>query len=141
MEITMNFGLVNWIPVLGATIAAFVLGGIWYSPMVFGKAWVAANGFDVKSMKEKDRNVGALFVLAFVLQWLTASLLSAVLGPNANAMYGLNVGLLAGAFFAATSLGVTYIFENRGVKLFLINGGYYVASISLMGYILGTLME
>ena len=141
MEITMNFGLVNWIPVLAATIAAFVLGGIWYSPMAFGKAWVAANGFNIKSMKEKDRNISALFVLAFVLQWLTASLLSAVLGPNATAMYGLNVGLLAGAFFAATSLGVTYIFESRGWKLFLINGGYYVVSIALMGYILGTLME
>ena len=141
MEITMNFGLVNWIPVLAATIAAFVLGGIWYSPMVFGKAWIAANGFNIKSMKEKDRNIALMFVLAFVLQWLTASLLSAVLGPNANAIYGLNVGLLVGSFFAATSLGVTYIFESRGLKLFMINGGYYVVSIALMGYILGSLME
>ncbi len=139
MEITMNFGLVNWIPVLAATIAAFFLGGIWYSPVVFGKAWASAIGLDIKAVR--DRNIALLFVLAFVLQWLTASLLSAVLGPNANAMYGLNIGLLAGSFFAATSLGVTYIFENRGMKLFFINAGYYVVSMALMGYILGTLMQ
>ncbi len=73
MEITMNFGMVNWIPVLGATIAVFVLGGLWYSPILFGKPWAAANGFDLASMKE--RNMPLMFVLAFILQWLTASLL------------------------------------------------------------------
>jgi hypothetical protein len=139
MEITMNFGTVNWIPVLAATIAAFLLGGAWYSPAMFGKAWAAENGIDYSAQRE--RNVPLMFVLAFVMLWLTASLLSAVLGPNATPIYGLNVGLLAGAFFAASSLGITYIFENRGVKLFLINGGYYVVSIALMGYILGYLLQ
>jgi len=139
MEITMNFGFVNWFPVLGAAFGAFIIGGFWYSPMLFGKAWMNANGFKRESMKE--RNIALMFVLAFVAHWLSASLLAAVLGPNATAIYGLQVGLLVGAFFTTTSVAVTYIFENRGTKLLLINGGYYIATYAFMGYMLGFIMQ
>ena len=33
----------NWLAILVATVAAFVLGGLWYGPL-FGKAWMAALG-------------------------------------------------------------------------------------------------
>jgi len=35
--------------------------------MVFGKAWAAANGFNIKSIKEKEPNIALLCGLAFVL--------------------------------------------------------------------------
>ena len=34
---------VNWLAVLVAGISSFVVGGIWYSPNLFGKAWLKAN--------------------------------------------------------------------------------------------------
>ena len=33
----------NWLAILAATIAGFVIGGLWYGPL-FGNAWVAALG-------------------------------------------------------------------------------------------------
>ncbi|XQF91346.1 DUF1761 domain-containing protein (plasmid) [Pseudoalteromonas espejiana] len=35
------------------------------------------------------------------------------------------------------SLGLSYIFEQRPIKLFLINGGYHTLQFSLMGLIIG----
>ena len=36
---------INFIAILVATVANFVLGFIWYTPL-FGKAWAKENGFD-----------------------------------------------------------------------------------------------
>ena len=30
---------ISWIAVVVAAIACFLLGGLWYSPALFGKAW------------------------------------------------------------------------------------------------------
>ena len=44
MDFTINFGAINLLVVFGATVAANVLGGIWYSPAVLGKIWREAAG-------------------------------------------------------------------------------------------------
>jgi len=136
MEITVNFEYVNWLAVLGATIATFLLGGFWYAPMVFGRLWAKANGFEFDKMKE--RNMALMFFLAFLAQWLSASLLAAILGPNAELGYAINVGVLIAAFFVGASTAVNYIFENRGVPLLLINGSYHIVSFAIMAAILAT---
>ena len=39
----LDFAGLNWWAILVATVAAFVLGYVWYGP-VFGKAWLVALG-------------------------------------------------------------------------------------------------
>ena len=34
---------INWLAVIVAAVATFVLGGVWYGPL-FGKIWRAADG-------------------------------------------------------------------------------------------------
>ena len=51
---------VNWLAVLAATVAAFVLGGLWYSPVLFGKRWQAAaasspRGFGAEDVRTPER--------------------------------------------------------------------------------------
>ena len=82
MEITVNFEFVNWWAVLAATVTVFVMGGIWYSPAAFGR-FGEAN----RATERRGRNMQAIFIFAFLLQWSTASLLAAVLGPNATIAY------------------------------------------------------
>jgi hypothetical protein len=137
MEITLNFLYVNWFAVLAAAIASCFLGGFWYSPFAFGNVWRKAHG----SVGEdhESRNVTALMLVALLLQWIAASLFAAVLGPNTDPVYAINIGLLVGVCFVGTSMAVTNLFENRSIKLLLINGGYHVVSFGLMGLILGFL--
>ncbi|MGH9885304.1 MAG: hypothetical protein ACREBE_07235 [bacterium] len=40
---------VNYLAVLVSAVAIFMLGGLWYSPVMFAKQWVALQG---KSMEE-----------------------------------------------------------------------------------------
>ena len=37
------FEHVNWLAVIGAAVAAFVIGALWYGPL-FGKRWMALTG-------------------------------------------------------------------------------------------------
>ena len=45
----------NWIAVLAAGISAFVLGGVWYSPALFGKAWMKENNFTAEDIKSRNK--------------------------------------------------------------------------------------
>src|SRR5262245_52781870 len=41
----MDFSKINFIAVLVSALSTFVLGGLWYSPLLFGKAWMRVNNF------------------------------------------------------------------------------------------------
>jgi hypothetical protein len=133
VEITLNFEFVNWYAVLIATVAVFLLGGAWHSPAMFGRV-LGYEQHDTGS----TRNMQAIFVVAFIFQWLAASLMAAVLGPNSTGLYGLQVGLLVGCFFVTTALGITNIFENQPLKYLIVSGSYHIASFAIMGAIIGS---
>jgi hypothetical protein len=132
MEITVNFEFVNWWAVLAATVVVFILGGFWYSPALFGRI----SGV-VTEQGGAGRNMQAVFVVAYFFQWLAASFLAAVLGPNSTATYGLMIGLMVGLFFVTTALGITNIFDNKPLRHLFVNGGYHTVSFGIMGLIIG----
>jgi len=49
----------------------------------------------------------------------------------------LHSGLLIGVFWVATAYGITYLFEQRSLRLFLINAGYNVVLFAIVGTIIG----
>ncbi|MBL7747055.1 MAG: DUF1761 domain-containing protein, partial [Chitinophagaceae bacterium] len=61
----MDMSSINWLAVLVAGISAFVVGGIWYSPGLFGKAWMADNNFTEEQIK-KGGNKGKIFGWTFI---------------------------------------------------------------------------
>ena len=40
----MGLMMFNWPAILAATVAGMLLGALWYSPLLFGKAWMRALG-------------------------------------------------------------------------------------------------
>lgn len=126
---------VNWLAVLVAALSTFLIGGLWYSPAVFGKAWMKENGFTEESMK--GSNMVKIFGLAFILGLIASVNLAMFLGPTGDASMGAFYGFLAGFGWVATFVGTHYLFERKSFKLFLINAGYSVVSLTVMGTILG----
>jgi hypothetical protein len=63
------------------------------------------------------------------------------IGPEANLLDGLFAGFMAGFTFVAAAFGISYLFEFRPIKLWLINAGYQVVVFSVMGAILGAWHE
>jgi len=135
MDFTANFAAINLLVVFAATVAASILGGLWYSPILFGKPWRAANNMGPASGEMKN-SVG-VFISSFVLHLISASMLAALIGPTSSPQDGMRLGALIGVAFVFTAMGITNLFEQRPFILVLINSGYHVTSLCLMGFIIG----
>ncbi len=132
----MDFSTVNYFAVLAAALSTFILGGLWYSPLLFGRAWMRANGFshdDVQAFS-KARMFGWSFLFALIMAANLAMFLNA---PDTNLTWGIAAGLLAGFGWVALAIGVISVFENRSWKYILINGGYMILAFMIMGAIIG----
>ena len=134
MDMGSAFANINWLSVIVASISSFLVGGIWYGPL-FGKAWMRAFGFSESDLN--NRKMPKVFGLSLFLAVVAAMNLELFIGVNADMSYGLIAGFLAGFGWVATLLGILYLFENRSFEAFLINAGYCIVALTLMGGILG----
>ena len=125
---------VNYLAVLAAAVATFALGGLWYSPALFGKVWQREAG--VTEEKMKSANMPLIFGLTFVLALIAAWVFALFLGPRPPMALGLGAGFSAGLCWVAASLGINYLFERKSLKLWLINGGYHTLQFTIIGLIL-----
>jgi len=118
----------NILAVFIAAAAALVLGGIWYSPFLFGRMWRRLAG--ITSTK------GVL--LSYLLNFLSLLLMSYVLGfilkglGDGTVVAGLRTGFWLWAGLVATvSLG-SLLWERKPLALYLLNNAYCLLSIWLM---------
>jgi hypothetical protein len=131
----MDCSALNWLAIIVAAVASFAVGGLWYSPVLFGKTWQNLTG--ITDEKAKSANMLKTFGLSFVLSFFMAATLAMFIGPEATFVTGLCIGSTVGVFLAMASLGITYLFEQKPTALWLINGGYHAVSLAIMGGILG----
>lgn len=125
----------NWIAILVAAGSSFMLGGLWYSPKMFGAAWGRAAGIDAKC--EKTGHPARVFALSFVFSVIAAALFAWWIGAHPTVGFAVGRGLLVGLGFVATCFGINYQFANRKTLLWAIDGGYHTAQFALFGLVLG----
>ena len=127
---------VNWLAVLAAAVSTFVIGGLWYSPVLFGRAWMSVNNLSEADLAKS--NMPKIFGLSFFFALIMAANLAAFLAePKTTAAWGATAGFLAGFGWVALGIATIALFERRSWKYFLINGGYMTVSFVIMGLILG----
>jgi hypothetical protein len=125
----------NYLAVGASALSTFLIGGLWYSPAVFGKAWMRENGFKEDDMK--NSNMVKIFGLAFLAALVAAINLAMFLGKDVTVGTGAMYGFLTGFGWVAMFVGTHYLFERRSFTLFLINAGYSVVALTVMGIIIG----
>lgn len=135
MDLQTAFTQINWLSVLVATVAAFAIGALWYSPVLFGNIWQKELG--ISSEEIEGANMPAIFGTSFVLNFIAALVLEMFLGQAATVAAGFAAGLLVGVAWVATAIGTNYLFARKSFKLFLIDAGYFVVFYPVMGIILG----
>ncbi len=127
---------VNWAAIVVAAIASFLLGGLWYSPALFGRAWQSANNLSDDDLRK--RSMGMVFGVSFVLTLLMAANLAMFLAdPKTTVAWGATAGFLAGFGWVGLAIAILALFERRSWKYIAINAGYMTAAFVMMGLILG----
>lgn len=135
MDMQNAFQNLNWLAILVAAVSAFILGSLWYSPLMFAKRWMKETGITEESTK--NTNMIKLFSFAFILSLIASFFLAMFIGAEAGAGFGALAGFMAGLGWVFTFMGISYLFEARSLVHFLINSIYSVASLTIMGFIIG----
>ena len=121
--------------VIVAALLSFAIGGAWYSPILFAKAWMREAG--ITEERAAQARMGQVFGLAGVASLVMAFNLAAFIGAKASLSFGFFAGFATGLGWVAMSLGVIYLFEQRSLKLWLINSGYQIVAYTVMGAVIG----
>jgi hypothetical protein len=131
----MDLSSVNWLAVVVAAASAFAIGGLWYSPVLFAKPWIADSG--MTEQKAAQGNPAKIFGVSFVLTLVASYTFALFLGSRGTAAFGAMAGFIAGATWVASSFGINYLFEHKSLRLWLVNAGYHTVQFTVMGAILG----
>ena len=126
----------QYLEVLIAAIAAFLLGFLWYTAL-FGKAWQAETGV---TDEQAQKGIAVTHGTAFLMMCLIAMGLSHFLHAHSleeqtfahGALHGVQVAVL----FTITGTAINYAYQKKSLKLWLIDAGYLVAFIALEGGVL-----
>lgn len=132
----------NYLSVFVTAFAAFMLGWLWYSPILFGNAWMKLMKISKKQQEKGKKDMmkgmwkvmlGGFFVtlvLVFMLD-LFLNFLNVVTFSQ-----GMLLGFLLWAGFLATTMFNTVLYEGKPFKMYLINAGHYLVVLVLAGGLL-----
>jgi len=127
---------INWLAVLAAAASTFLVGGLWYSRLLFGRAWMSVNKLNEADLAQS--NMIKIFGLSLIFAVIMAANLAAFLAePKTTASWGATAGFLAGFGWVTLAIATIALFERRPWRYVLINGGYMTVSFVLMGLIIG----
>jgi hypothetical protein len=135
---------VNYLAVLVSGVVIFVLGGLWYSPVLFAKPWTRLMGKNEEEMKaymaspkakrEMPLMYGMALVTGVVIAWVLAIVIYHF--PPLSALRGAEVGALCWLGFAAATSYATAMFSMQPKALWLINSAYNLVCFVIAGVIL-----
>ncbi len=132
---------INYVAVVFAMLSSMVVGSIWYAQAVFGKAWAKLAKIDMSKGNKAD--VWKPILTTLVVSLITAYVLAHVTYIS-NQFFGNSFmqDALSTAFwlwlgFTAARFATHDAFEGRPAKLTALNLGNELATIMLMGLVIG----
>ncbi len=128
---------IHYLAVVVAAVAAFAIGGIWYSPLLFAKQWVKAHGLTEERVSEMQKSAGKAYAVSFLCQLLIAFAIAVLVSylHLALCVQGLKLGLLVWAGFAFPLGLMANVFSDKRITAFYIDTGYQLVYLLLIGSI------
>ena len=134
---------INWLAVLFATLASFIIGWLWYSNILFGKVWMRLSGITSKK-QSNSKNSGmakpmmislilgliASFVLANLIYWLNVS----------DSLSALRISLWLWLGFFVPVEANKVLWEGKPWGLYFIGVFHHLAALSVSAIILSNWM-
>ena len=131
---------INYWAVLIATMAAIVIGSIWYTPKVFGDRWKRwADVKDPQTTTEAWLPILVSIVLAFLLAWVLAGSVAIAWHFYGGSYFSSAIvtGLTLWAGFTAGRLITHEVFMGRPSQLTILNVSYELVLVVVMSVVIG----
>ena len=114
---------------LVALLAHMLIGVLWYSPVLFGNAWVRLSGVKKEDIQSSDVNKAMAMTIAWsVVKVYGLALLVGATGA-AGVVGGLTLGLLLAVTIVLPSIGINYAFEKKPGALLALTVGNHAAAL------------
>ena len=129
----------NWLAIFVAALAAFLIGGLWYSNLMFAKLWMQAHGHSPEKLAAMMAKQGRTYSLSFVAFLLMATVLSIFLKylDTQTMQQGAGWGFHAWLGFALPLGFTAWLYSDKKFATFAIDAGYQLVYLTVMGGILG----
>src|SRR3989440_1426687 len=137
----MPTATVNIVAILVAALLTFVLGAFWYSPVLFARQWMQAQGYTpekVVEMKKKKKGMTRAYVVSVLCYIVTAYVVALLAGYTSSTTLaqGLWLGFLSWLGFAATIGLAANMFSEKPIAAWVIDAGYQLAYLLIMSVLL-----
>jgi hypothetical protein len=125
--------------VLVATLIHFIVGGLWYSPLLFGNKFIQIMGWtpeQIQQMHTSGPPTGLIvtFLASAILVYILAHFVQYT--KAVNALGGLQTAFWLWLGFIVTTNLQTVLFEQRPLGLYLLNISYQFVACALAGVVL-----
>lgn len=131
---------INWLAVLFATIAGMICAGFWYTKTLFGPTWRQLTGI---SEADSQKSGSTPMIIVLFANIITSIVLVVVINvcrvvfANTTIWLALLIGFMLWLAFSATTLITHNAFEQKPIKLTLINVGYQLILFISMSLVIG----
>ncbi len=124
---TTIFSQLNWLAIIVAALAYFMLGAVWYS-FLFKNVWIRGSGIDMNSPEAKKGGAG-IMLMTIVLEFITClglAVLAYRLAATGGVISGIKMGLLTGGCFAAIAVWISFMYQMKPKSMLAVDGGYHI---------------
>lgn len=131
------FATAPWLQLAVSGLAYFCLGAIWYARPVFGNYW--AQQHNIQMTEESKKRMPMLMISTLLLTFamtLGMGIAMYVMQAPGTCMNGIKTGLFLSGVFTALPMGINYLYTSKSFKLWIIDAGYHVVGLVLVGIIL-----
>lgn len=136
---TLDLGQLNWLAIVVGALVYFGLGALWYSPMVFGRAWQRSIGWDEsRTPPQQSAMTYVVPVVAYLVMAIAVGLLAAATGTD-EFVEGIVLGLVLGIGLSLAHTFVDASFDPNKPEpwtWFAINGTYHALGLVIVAVII-----
>jgi uncharacterized protein DUF1761 len=129
---------VNYLAVVVAAAAAWILGALWYSPALFARQWMAAHSYTPEKIATMRQGMAKTYAISFVCMLVMAWVLAVFIDRMGilSALGGVKLGGITWLGFAATIGLMANLYSDKPLAAYLIDAGYQLVYLVVMGIIL-----
>ena len=126
----------NYLAILVSAVAYWVIGALWYSPVLFGKIWGNIVQPSEEAKKKMGRNMVLSFIGFFVICFIMAIVLNRLGEYSHELTFSIKLALAAAVGFMAVPMWINQLYQNSSFNVLVIDVLYHLVGFVVAAIIL-----